>query len=323
MGAMNVLVSGGAGYVGSHTVLALLGAGHRVAVLDDLSTGHRDAAPPETRFFRIDLLDAGAVRDVLREGGFDAVVHFAAKALVEESMRRPELYFQSNIVATLNLLEAVRLSATRRIVFSSSCAVYGVPTEVPIPETHPLAPANPYGFTKAVVERMLEEYRRAHGLGYAALRYFNAAGADPQGRAGEKHDPETHLIPRVLRAASGAGEPVTVCGSDYPTPDGTCVRDYVHVADLAAAHLLALDKVSPGTGETLNVGTGKGYSVLEVIRAARDVVGREIPFVVGPRRPGDPPILVGRTDRIRSRWGWNPRWSDLPTIVDTAWKWHR
>lgn len=314
---MNVLVTGGAGYVGSHTVLALLEAGHRVTVLDNLCTGHAEAVPAGVRFERADVREAALL---LRDGGFEGVIHFAARALVEESMRKPELYYEANLVAGFYLLDAVRQSAVRRFVFSSSCSVYGVPDRIPIPEDSLRRPINPYGFTKAAFEQMLEEYRRVHGLGFAALRYFNAAGCDPAGRVGEDHDPETHLIPRVLRATLPGAEPFAIAGIDYPTADGTCVRDYVHVADLAAAHVTALEKTAPGEGTVLNLGTGRGHSVRQVLAQAAEVVGKEIPHRVGPRRPGDPPSLVALPERAHE-WGWQPRCSDLGTIVETAWRW--
>lgn len=318
---MQVLVTGGAGYVGSHAVLALLEAGHAVTILDDLSTGHRWAVPAGVRLEVASLLDPRLTGEIVRGGKFDGVMHFAARALVEESMRRPELYYEANLVAGFHLLEAVRLAGIPRLVFSSSCSIYGTPQTVPIAEDAPRQPINPYGFTKAAFEQMLEEYRRVHGLGFAALRYFNAAGADPLGRVGEDHEPETHVLPLLLRAARETGEPFVIAGDDWPTPDGTCVRDFVHVSDLARAHLIALERVRPGQGEFVNLGTGNGLSVLELLRQVERVTGRAVPYRVGPRRPGDPPTLVARPDRARNVWGWQPRDSDPETIVATAWAW--
>ncbi len=318
---MRVLVTGGAGYIGAHTVLSLLEAGHQPTVFDNLSTGHRAFVPAGVPLVVADLLDGARLEQVIREGAFDGVIHFAARALVEESTRLPELYYRNNLVGTFHLLEALRASTTRRLVFSSSCSVYGIPETDTITEESPRRPIHPYGFTKSACEEMIEQYRRVHGIGYTALRYFNAAGADPSGRVGEDHDPETHAIPCLL-AAAAAGRPFRIHGTDYPTPDGTCVRDYVHVTDLAAAHLLALEKTAPATGEALNVGSGQGTSIRELAARAARVLGRAIAVEEGPRRAGDPPRLVARADRIRERWGWQARLSGIDTILETAWRWH-
>lgn len=319
---MRILVSGGAGYVGSHAARVLDRAGHDVWVYDNLSQGHRSAALPG-RLIEGELTDRARLEATLGERQIDAVMHFAANALVGESVANPAKYYQNNVVATLSLLEAMRAADVKRIVFSSTTATYGQPERMPITEDTPQQPINPYGFTKLVIERALTDYAAAYGFGFAALRYFNAAGASPDGDLGEDHDPETHLIPLVLEVALGQRPEITVFGDDYPTPDGTCIRDYVHVDDLAGAHLLALDKLQPGTNLCLNLGTGRGYSVQEVIDACRRVTGHAIPAKIGARRPGDPAELVADATRARAELGWQPRYLDVTEIVETAWRWHR
>lgn len=318
---MKVLVTGGAGYIGSHAVRHLVEVGHDVWVYDNLCYGHRQAAPAG-RLIEGELMDRRKLVESLRMHKIDAVMHFAAFAFVGESMADPAKYYQNNVVASLNLLEAMREANVGKIVFSSTTATYGVPTKLPITEEEPQRPINPYGFCKFVIEEALADYARAYGLGYAALRYFNAAGASPSGEIGEDHDPETHLIPIVLQVALGQREHITVFGNDYPTPDGTCIRDYVHVDDLAAAHALALDRLGPAAGLELNLGTGRGNSVREVIDACRRVTGHAIPEVFGERRPGDPPELVADARRAQAQLDWRPKYTDIESIVRTAWRWH-
>lgn len=318
---MKILVTGGAGYIGSHAVRRLTEAGHEVWAYDNLSKGHR-AACPEGRLVVGDLHDRPLVEKTLRELQIEAVMHFAAFALVGESVTEPAIYYQNNVVAALALLEAVRNCGVSRFVFSSTTATYGVPDRIPISEQESQEPINPYGFTKLVMEHALADYAHAYGLGYAALRYFNAAGASPVGDLGEDHDPESHLIPIVLQVALGQRESITVFGDDYPTPDGTCVRDYVHVDDLAEAHLRALDRIEPGGSMQLNLGTGKGYSVREVIEACREVTGHAIPEVMGQRRAGDPPELVADSSRAHRALDWTPAYDNIKSIVETAWQWH-
>ncbi|WP_242903099.1 UDP-glucose 4-epimerase GalE [Actinomadura terrae] len=311
---MKLLVTGGAGYIGGVVSALLLEAGHEVVVLDDLSTGHEDAVPEGARLVRGTLRDTAA--EVLGGAGFDAVLHFAAKSLVGESVEKPGLYWNKNLGESLALLEAMRLAGVPRIVFSSTAAVYGEPESTPILETDPTRPTNPYGASKLAIDTTLTEYARLHGIGAVSLRYFNVAGA--YGRQGERHDIETHLIPNVLKTAQGERDAVRLFGEDYPTPDGTCVRDYIHVADLGRAHLLALDACAPGTHEIFNLGSGTGNSVREVLEVCREVTGREIPVEVAPRRPGDPAVLVASSEKIRSRLGWKVE-RDLETMVADAW----
>jgi UDP-glucose 4-epimerase len=316
---MKLLVTGGAGYIGSIVAQQLLNGGHEVVVLDDLSRGHRGAVPHGARLIEINLVDEEGTRDALQEG-FDAVLHFAALALVAESVAHPERYHRSNVVGALNLLDAMRDAGVDRLVFSSTCAVYGEPETVPMREDIPTAPVNAYGNSKLAIDRMLADEARAHGLGAVSLRYFNVAGAS--GDLGEDHDPETHLIPLVLRAAAGVSDSVKVFGTDYPTRDGTAVRDYIHVEDLGRAHVLALEAAQPGRHRVYNLGTGDGYTVKEVIDTARRVTGREIPAIEEPRRPGDPPALVAASDRIRDELGWVPEKS-LEDMIADAWAWHQ
>lgn len=324
---MNVLVIGGAGYIGIHTVKALLEAGHTAVVFDNLSTGHQEALarlPAPVPFIRGDVTRAEDLERAFKEHPVDAVMHFAAKSLVGESMQHPAAYYHNNVLGGVTLLECMRAHGVKTLIFSSTAAVYGEPEAVPIAEEHPLRPSSVYGRTKRMFEEMLEDYRRVYGLRYAALRYFNAAGADPGGALGEDHDPETHLIPIVLQAALGLREAVTIYGTDYDTPDGTCIRDYIHVSDLADAHVLALQVLSQGAGSgAYNLGNGSGFSVREVIETAERVVGRPIPVKEGPRRPGDPAVLVAGAEKARRELGWRPRWAELETIVRTAWEWHR
>lgn len=319
---MRVLVTGGAGYVGSITVRWLLRAGHEVVVYDNLSRGHAQAVPPETLVVG-ELEDESKLAELLRERRIEAVLHFAALALVGESVQQPELYYRNNVVGSFHLLEAMRHAGVGRLVFSSTTATYGTPDQMPIAETTPQNPINPYGFSKLVVERMLADYAAAHGLAYAALRYFNAAGAAADGTLGEDHTPESHLIPLVLQVALGQRPAIQILGNDYPTPDGTCIRDYVHVEDLAEAHLAALDRLRPGQGIHANLGTGRGYSVQEVIDACRKVTSHPIPTVLAPRRPGDPPILIADSRKAAEVLGWTPRYQTIESIVESAWRWHR
>ncbi len=315
---MTILVAGGAGYIGSHTVLRLAERGYSVSVVDNLSRGFRHNVLDHAAFHEIDLSETDKLAGVLE--GHDAVIHFAAWAFVGESMTSPEMYFGNNVGGSLSLLKAMLRAGVKHLVFSSTAAVYGIPKESPILETFPEAPVNPYGESKRMVEAMLRWFDEIHGLRSVSLRYFNAAGADPEGRLGEEHDPETHLIPLLLRAAM-TGQPATIFGDDYDTPDGTCIRDYIHVNDLAEAHILALEWLAAGgaTGR-YNVGTGQGHSVREVLGSVENVTGRKVPHTVGPRRPGDPPVLVANADKLRQTMGWAPRYVGLDGIVETSWK---
>lgn len=330
---MNVLVTGGAGYIGSHAALALLGEGHAVTVVDDLSRGRRTAIDRlrplgDLTFVHADLGDAGAVLPALRERSIDLVMHFGALAYVGESVEQPLRYYRRNTASSLALLEAMDEAGVSRIVFSSSCATYGEPPpeEVPIAETCRQQPINPYGRSKLMVEQMLFDYarmKRTNGddFAFAALRYFNVAGADPGGRLGEDHRPETHLVPICLEVALGQRPSITVFGDDYPTPDGTCVRDYVHVQDLAGAHLTVMNALQPGDMLTYNVGTGRGHSVREVIDACRRVTGVDFPEVAGKRRPGDPPALYNNPAKLNEELRWTARHTGLEEIIESAWKW--
>jgi len=317
---MAVLVTGGAGYIGSAFVEQLVAAGERVLVLDDLSRGHRAAVHPDAAFYEGRTGDRELVARIAREHPLDACVHFAAFAYVGESVREPGRYFDNNFTQAQVLFETLVAAGVKCLVFSSTCATYGVPAAVPIAESHPQWPINPYGWSKLFVERLLDSFDRAYGLRFVALRYFNAAGATQ--RCGEHHEPETHLIPLALRAAAGRGAKLKVFGRDYDTPDGTAIRDYVHVGDLGEAHLLALAHLRRG-GDSLflNLGTGTGYSVLEVIEAARRVTGHDVPFEKAARREGDPPRLVADASRARSLLGWTPKQPSLDSIVRSAWDW--
>jgi UDP-arabinose 4-epimerase len=318
---MQILITGGAGYIGSHTAKRLAEAGYEPVVLDNLRHGHRWAVRWGP-FVEMDLGDRGGLAQVFHEYRIDAVIHFAAFAYVGESMRQPAAYFRNNVVNTLNLLDAMRESGIGRIVFSSTCATYGEPHEIPIPENHPQQPVNPYGESKLMVERLLAWYGQAYDLAWTALRYFNAAGADPDGEIGEVHDPETHLIPRAIAAASGDLPSLDLFGTDYDTPDGTAVRDYIHVTDLADAHLKALVRLNRGGPSTaFNLGTGCGHSVREVTSMVEQVGRRKVPVNECPRRAGDPPILVANPARACRELEWTPRLSSLRQIVATAWQW--
>ena len=318
---MRILVTGGAGYIGSHTVELLLSRGHEVYVYDNLSNGHRRAVPSD-RLIEGDLGDISRLDQLFVESRIEAVLHFAAFASVGESVRHPGKYYQNNLIHTLSLMEGMRRHGVWRFVFSSTCATYGMPQCLPITEDEPQRPINPYGNAKLAVERALADYATAYRWGYAALRYFNAAGASTRADIGEDHDPETHLIPIVLQTALGQRPHVEVFGTDYDTPDGTCIRDYIHVEDLAEAHLLALEHLEPGKELHYNLGVARGYSVREVIRTAEEVTGKSVPVREGPRRVGDAPVLVASAEKIQRELGWRPRYTDLRRIIETAWRWH-
>jgi UDP-arabinose 4-epimerase len=318
----NVVVTGGAGYIGSHTCKQLARQGYSPIVFDNLSEGHRWAVR-HGPLIEGDLADTGLLREALQQARPEAVIHFAASAYVGESMHDPLKYFRNNVAGTISLLEAMRDAGVRRIVFSSTCATYGRPTAIPIPEDQPQAPVNPYGESKLFVERMLEWSAQTYGLGYVALRYFNAAGADADGELGEAHDPETHLVPLAIHAALGSRDHLDVYGTDYATPDGTAIRDYIHVTDLARAHVAALRYLERGgTRSAFNVGTGTGVSVRDVIGCVESVSQRTVPVKERPRRAGDPEALVADAGRAQAILGWQPHQSDLKTIVETAWRWH-
>ena len=327
---MKVLVTGGAGYIGGVVADELLQAGHEVIVFDNLSRGHRQAVPKNAELVTGELADRAALDRLLRTQAIDAVMHFAALIEAGESMKAPETFFRNNTANALTLLEAMLGAGVKRFVFSSTAALYGNPERTPIEENDALRPTNAYGESKLLVERMLAWFHQIHGLRYASLRYFNAAGASRPDR-GEAHQPETHLIPRILEVALGRAQHVNIFGTDYPTPDGTCVRDYIHVSDLARAHLLALHALDPAensgsqTFEPLiyNLGNGQGFSVREVVEVARAVTGHPVPAIESPRRPGDPAVLIASSEKIRRELGWQPKFPDLKTIVESAWQWHR
>lgn len=319
---MKILVVGGAGYVGSHTVRTLARNGYDVWVYDNLCRGHRQAIPAD-RLIVGELSDRAKLQSVFREHRIDAVMHFAAFALVGESVANPAIYYQNNIAATLELLEAMRAASVWRIVFSSTTATYGQPDKMPITESMLQLPINPYGFSKLVIEHALTDYANAYGFGCAALRYFNAAGASPEGDIGEDHDPESHLIPLILQTALGQRDDIGIFGDDYPTPDGTCIRDYIHVDDLADAHLKALALLEPSSNLQLNLGTGKGQSVKAVIEACRRVTGRSISARHEPRRSGDPAELVADSSLAQKVLGWTPEYMDIEATIETAWRWHK
>jgi len=321
-----ILVTGGAGYIGSHAVLALQQAGYPVVVLDNLVYGHRDIVQDVLKVELIegDTNDRALLDNLFASRNIGAVMHFAAYAYVGESVTQPGKYYRNNVVGTLTLLEAMLAANIKSFVFSSTCATYGVPNQVPIPENHPQDPINPYGMTKLMVEAILKDFDRAHEFRSVCFRYFNAAGADPEGRLGEDHNPETHLIPLVLQTAMGIRDSIAIFGTDYPTRDGTCVRDYIHVTDLASAHVLGLEYLlKGGKSEFFNLGNGSGFTVKEVIEASRQVTGREIAAVEHDRRPGDPPALVGSSERAIAALGWQPLYADIETILTHAWNWHQ
>ena len=325
-GKPTILVTGGAGYIGSHTVLALKQAGYNVVILDNLVYGHRDLVE---RVLQVELIvgdtgDRALLDHLFKTRDIAAVMHFSAYAYVGESVTDPAKYYRNNVVGTLTLLEAMLTASVKKFVFSSTCATYGVPEFVPIPETHPQNPINPYGATKLMVERILSDFDLAYGFQSVRFRYFNAAGANPSGLLGEDHNPETHLIPLVLMTALGKRESISIFGIDYPTPDGTCIRDYIHVNDLADAHILGLEYLlKGGDSEVFNLGNGSGFSVREVIAAAEQVTGISIPVEERSRRPGDPPILIGTSEKARTILGWQPQYLSIKDIVAHAWQWHQ
>ena len=321
---MNIFVTGGAGYVGCHCVRGLCDGGHEVIVYDNLTRGgHRQAVDPRATLVVGDLGDTTLLAQTLADGDFDAVMHFAAFAEVGESVREPLLYYRNNVVNTVSLLERMRACEIKKVVFSSTCATYGIPSAVPITEDMPQNPINPYGRTKLAIEWLLRDCVTAWGLGATALRYFNAAGAAADGRMGEDHDPESHLIPRVLKVALGQSDDIRIFGIDYPTADGSCIRDYVHVEDLSDVHRMAIETQDEGRFRCYNVGTGQGVSVKEVIEAAREVTGHEIPAAPAPRREGDPSELYADPTLICTELGWQPEYTDIRRTVETAWNWHR
>ncbi len=319
---MNVLVTGGAGYIGSHAVKQLVEAGHRVVAMDNLLRGHRRAVHPEAAFEPIDLMDTDRVTELLRRDRIECVMHFAALAYVGESVTEPLTYYRNNTSGAVSLLEAMHRAGVERMVFSSTCATYGEPRETPIVETMFQEPINPYGWSKWCVERILQDYSAANRqFSFVALRYFNVAGCAADGTLGEDHEPETHIIPLLLLTALGQRESFTVFGTDYATPDGTCIRDYVHVEDLCSAHITAMEALCPGHTSFYNLGIGRGYSVKEVLEAARRVTGAEISVRYGARRPGDPAVLYADASKIQCELGWSARYADLDSIVGTAWNW--
>ena len=320
--ARRILVTGGAGYIGSHTTRVLLERGYDVTVVDDLSHGYRHNVAPE-RLRVMNIADTAALAALMREKSINAVIHFAAFIAVGESMVKPAMYFQNNAGGSLSLLTAMTEAGVRRLVFSSTAAVYGMPAASPITEELPYAPINPYGESKVMVEKMMHWFDAIHGLRGIALRYFNACGADSAGGLGEEHEPETHLIPLILRAVK-TGKPVSIFGDDYPTPDGTCIRDYIHVLDLAEAHVAALESLlAGGSSDRFNAGTGRGHSVREVLRAVEAVTGQAVPHTVAPRREGDPPALVADSGKLQRTLGWRPRFTGLPGIVESAWEFEK
>jgi len=317
-----ILVTGAAGYIGSITAHLLRRRGYNLVLVDDLSRGHEHNLTGHP-FHKLNLADTAALTDLLAAETVDAVVHFASYIAVGESTQKPELYFSNNVGGTLSLLTAMAQANVKRLVFSSTAAVYGTPQVVPIPEDSPFAPVSPYGESKVMVEKILGWLDPYRGLRSIALRYFNACGSDPESGLGEEHDPETHLIPLLLKAV-GTGNPVTIFGDDYETPDGTCVRDYIHVTDLAEAHVLALENLlAGGRSNAFNAGTGEGHSVMEVLRAVEEVTGRTVPYEMGPRRAGDAPVLVANSDKLKRRLGWKPRFPELTDIVTTAWQFEK
>ena len=323
MNKPHILIVGGAGYIGSHMVKDLLAAGYPVVTLDNLSRGHRSLLPGG-EFVEGDMGDPDVLDGVFRQYPVKAVMHFAAHSQVGESVQHPMMYYRNNVANTITLLEAMQRAGVRHFIFSSSAAVYGEPERTPIDEEHPCLPTNPYGMTKLMVEHILRDVSGVTDLGYCSLRYFNAAGADTSGDIGERHEPETHLIPLVLQVATGERESIKIFGEDYPTPDGTCLRDYIHVSDLTQAHLLALESLlNGGDSATYNLGNSTGYSVRQIIDSARQITGQAIPAVIADRRAGDPAILIADSTRIRKQLGWRPRFEKIDDIIDTAWTWHQ
>jgi UDP-glucose 4-epimerase len=325
-GKPTILVTGGAGYIGSHAVSALLQAGYEVLILDNLVYGHRDLVEKVLQVELVvgDTSDRALLDQLFQSRDIAAVMHFSAYAYVGESVTDPAKYYRNNVVGTLTLLEAMLAASVNKFVFSSTCATYGVPQIIPIPENHPQNPINPYGATKLMVERILSDFDTAYGLKSVIFRYFNAAGADPNGKLGEDHNPETHLIPLVLQTALGKRESISVFGTDYPTADGTCIRDYIHVNDLADAHVLGLEYLlRGGDSEVFNLGNGNGFSVKEVIETAKSITGRDIKVVECDPRPGDPPVLIGSSDKARKILNWQPQYSSLKEIITHAWQWHQ
>jgi len=323
MSKPEILVVGGAGYIGSHMVIDLVRDGYPVVVLDNLSRGHRELVTGG-EFVQGDLGNPADLERIFRDHDIRAVMHFAAHSLVGESVEQPLVYYRNNVANSITLLEAMQQAGIRHFIFSSTAAVYGEPVETPITEDHPCLPTNPYGATKLAVERLLRDVSAAGGMSFSILRYFNAAGADASGKIGERHQPETHLIPLVLQVATGRRQSIRIYGEDYPTPDGTCLRDYIHVSDLTRAHMLALEALLDGAGNsTYNLGNSTGYSVRQIIETARDITGHPIPAVIGERRAGDPAILIADSGRIRQALGWRPQYESIEAIIHSAWAWHQ
>jgi UDP-glucose 4-epimerase len=323
MAKHTIMVVGGAGYIGSHMVKDLLQANCNVITLDNLSTGHRNLLLGG-KLIKGNLGDTTLLNGIFSDHRIDVVMHFAAYSIVGESVKNPVEYYRNNVARTIELLDAMVHHNVKRFIFSSSAAVYGEPSEVPIKEEHPLQPTNPYGATKVAIEQMLGDFDSAYGLKYVSLRYFNAAGADASGKIGERHNPETHLIPLILKVAMGEQNNIKIFGTDYPTRDGTCIRDYIHVSDLTQAHFLAVEKLMAGGDNAIyNLGNNRGYSVREVVEIAAKVTGKQIPAIVDGRRSGDPAVLIANSEKIRKELGWRPRYEDLETILRTAWKWHQ
>lgn len=321
---MRVLVLGGAGYIGSHTVYELIEDGHEVIVADNLQTGFKEAVHPEARFYNLDIRDRKALDDLFEKEKIDGVIHFAASSQVGESMKDPLKYYDNNLAGTINLLEAMVDHGVKNIVFSSTAATYGEPENIPILESDKTEPTNTYGETKLAMEKMMNWVDKAHDLRYVALRYFNASGAHPSGKIGEAHNPETHLIPLILQVPNGQRETISIFGDDYPTKDGTCIRDYIHVLDLADAHVLALKYLlNGGKSDVFNLGNGVGFTVKEVIDQAREVTGHPIPARIVDRREGDPAQLIASSEKAKTILGWKPQYDDLETIITTAWNWHK
>jgi UDP-glucose 4-epimerase len=320
---MKVLVTGGAGYIGSHVVDLLIDRGYEVVVYDNLYTGHEEAVHNKAAFYQGDLLDRARLVQVFGEHQFEGILHFASHTLVGESMERPWLYLRDNVVAASNLLEAATQQGVKRFILSSTANLFDDPERLPIVAEERIVPGSPYGESKYVIERQLHWVDRIYGLKYCCLRYFNASGAHPGGHIGEDHRPEYHLIPIILQVALGQRDKLTIFGGDYPTPDGTCIRDYIHVIDLAEAHILALEALADGQSRKYNLGNGRGYSIMEVLQTAREITGHPIPAEIGARRPGDPATLIADSTRIMKELGWHPEFGSLRQIIETAWNWHR